>query len=461
MDYKKPLFTSSEKIVDLKLDIGVEESSGLRPTEITAVLPTYNRGTQKYRAVLSNILQKMGRLVDKGVIDELLIVDGSTVEGEIDERFLKEMLDIFLEYCGTFQKEIEFVQSLPSGNQRAKQGRYEFSCSIIHQRDEFVSSILEEQDIFKEFDSVEEEDIKKGKGAGLWLSVPASRGDVLTILDSDIQTFEEFYVTDLAYPILKGAKDVEGYTSEILFTKASYLRQHDMGDRYGLGGRLARLAVVPFFDLLSEKLERDDFRSIRYPLSGEAGFHREALNDIQFSNGYDIELSVLFQFLNEYGLERMEQPSFGFYQHLPGTESHVEKMLEGLSNAIFYWLRDYDICDGSEKRGIRELVEECLKDYEHRALEYLEHYRELGEKYTTQVTYREEDMEKDKERIKTYAEIMLGNLERENIRDPSLLPKWGDIKTHLNQRPGYSYEGLKSALRTRVNKFTSELVSEL
>ncbi|MEF8874276.1 MAG: hypothetical protein V5A88_06350 [Candidatus Thermoplasmatota archaeon] len=461
MDYKKPLFTSSEKIVDLKLDIGVEESSGLRPTEITAVLPTYNRGTQKYRAVLSNILQKMGRLVDKGVIDELLIIDGSTKEGKMDERFLREILDIFLEYCGTFQKEIEFVQSLPSGKQRAKQGRYEFSCSILHQRDEFISSILEEQDIFDEFSSVKEEDIKSGKGAALWLSVPASRGDVLTILDSDIQTFEEFYVTDLAYPILKGAKDREGYTSEVLFTKASYLRQHDKGDRYGLGGRLARLAVVPLFDLLSEKLGRDDFRSIGYPLSGEAGFHREALNNIQFSNGYDIELSILFQFLNDYGLERMKQPSFGFYQHLPGSESHVEKMLGGLSNAIFYWLKDYKICKKSKERDIRELVEECLGDYEDRALEYLENYRELGEKYRTQVTYKEDDVEEDKERIKKYSEIIWSDLEEKNITDPALLPKWGNIKSHLNQRPGYSYEGLKRALKTRVNKFTTNLVSEL
>ncbi len=459
MEYKKPLFISSDKIVDLKKNIAVEEASGLRPTEITAVLPTFNRGTHKYRAVLSNILRKIGHLVDKGVLDELLIIDGSTEEGKIDREFLKEILEIFLEHCGTFQKEIEFVQSLPSGNLRARQGRYEYSCSILHQRDEVISSILKEEDIFNNFENIKENDIKSGKGAALWLSIPPSRGDVLTILDSDIRNFEEYYVTDLAYPILEGAENVNGYTSDVLFTKASYLRQHDKGDRYTLGGRLARLAVNPLFSLLSEKLDREDFQAIKYPLSGEAGFHRVAINNIHFSNGYDIELSVLFQFLSEYGLESMEQPSFGFYQHLPGSESHVENMLEGLSNAIFYWLRDYDMC--GEDKSLKDLMEECLEDYEEKTEEFLDKYQDLGKKHATQVTYTEKDLEDDKKRVETYKEIMLENLEKDNISDPYLLPKWEDIKLRLNDRPGHSYQGLKNAMRTRVNKFTTELVSEL
>lgn len=454
MDYEKPEFISPNKILELKQCSPVMESCGMRPLEVTAVLPTFNRGTQKYRSVLSNILQKLGHQVDKGVVDEVLIMDGSTDDqGDIDREFLKEMLNIFFKHCETFQKEFEFVTSLPTAEQKAGSGRHDFCCKVIHQRDKILSEILKKQDIF---DKVKKEELKKGKGSALWLSVPASTGDVLAFLDSDIQSFEEHYVTDLVHPILKGVQDFDGYGSETMFSKASYLRQHDRGNRYSLGGRLARLAIKPLFELLDEKLDRDDLGSIKYPLSGEVAFHREALNHLEFSNGYDIEVSMIFQFLNIYGKDQMAQPNFGFYQHLPGSETHVKKMLNGISNATSHWLMRYE--DMSEKK-IEELIQECLEEYRSHAEEKLEHYQEIGRKYSSRVTYEKEDVEQDKKRIKTYENIMNEAIWKEkNLR---LLPRWADIKSDLNQKRGYSYSALKRAMSKRVNMFTSELISQI
>ncbi len=453
MDYEKPNYISSGKILELKQCSAVEESCGMRPLEVTAVLPTFNRGNQKYMSILSDILQKIGHQVDKGVVDELLIIDGSTKNGEIDKEFLQDMLNIFFEHCQTFQRELEFIESLPAARLRAGSGRYEFCCKVIHQRDEIISEILENQGIF---DRVQREEIKNGKGSALWLSVPTSRGDIIAFLDSDIKSFEEYYVTDLVYPILKDVEEFQGYGSSTLFSKASYLRQHDHGDRYRLGGRLARLAIKPIFEILDEKLGKDEMRSIKYPLSGEVAFHREALNHIRFSNGYDIEVSMLFQFMNNYGKEKMAQPNFGFYQHLPGPETHVKHMLGGISHAIFNWLEEYE---DKDKEEIEKLLQEILDDYKERAFEKLEHYREIGKKYSSRVTYCKEDIEEDKERIENYDKIMKDEM-LEN-KELNLLPKWASIKSELNEKRGYSYNALKRAMGKRVNMFTAEMISEI
>lgn len=453
MDYEKPNYISPSTIRELKECSSVEESCGMRPLEITAVLPTFNRGTQKYMSILSNILQKIGHQVDKGVVDELLIIDGSTKDSGINEKFLRDMLNIFFEHCETFQRELEFVNSLPAARLRAGSGRYEFCCKVIHQNDEILSNILEKQGIF---DKVHRQELKSGKGSALWLSVPTSRGDIVAFIDSDIQSFEEYYMTDLVYPILKGVQNFEGYGSETLFSKASYLRQHDCGDRYSLGGRLARLAIKPIFEILDERLNKEGLGTVKYPLSGEVAFHREALNHIQFSNGYDIEVSMIFQFMNIYGKNKMAQPNFGFYQHLPGSETHVEKMLSGISNAIFYWLNMYN---DKDKEEIEELIQEISDDYKEYAMEKLEDYKEIGKKYSSRVTYYEEDIEEDKQRIDTYDEIMRNEIFK--VDEPNLLPKWSNIKSDLNKKRGYSYNALKRAMGKRVNMFTAEMISDI
>jgi hypothetical protein len=452
ISYHKPKQIQVKEIERLKLENFVTDESGKRPVVISVVMPTFNKHKKEYNRTVFHIIQELGSLIDDGVIDEVVIAEGSRVDGENpDFEFMEFLLACAIKASRTFEREVEFVRSLPEGKQRALQGRYDFSFRILNQIDPELHKIYLNHKILSER---EIETLKQGKGANVWFSVPVTYGDIICFIDSDIVSFKKHYIKGLCRPILQGWYSGRGIgkdRSSTLFTKATYIRQHKLDSGFTLGGRISRLFGIPIFNVLAKHGIFNGLDSISYPFSGECAITRRKLNELQFSNGYDIEISVLCQLWKNYGIDRIKQYDFGVFRHLPGDEKHAEDMLREISMALFYWIKRYGLGDRVEN------LKDILDEYEKTALKMLDVYEKVADE-TPKIEYGEDSRNLDRKRISRYREIIEEGYELSKRDRPKLLRKWADIKRQMDSTTGYSYQSLKSVLQNRVNKFTSNTI---
>jgi len=438
-----------EQIKELKLKCRVYEESGPVPVLISIVLPTFNNGNELYTTTLTNIIGEVSKLIDDGVVDELLIVDGSRKKGKPDYEFIKFLLSVCISRCNTFAKEVEFVKSLPEGKQKAMQGRFDFSVRFLSQMDATMQKIFLKHNLLSE-DEVWA--LNKGKGAGLWYSIPVTYGHILCFVDSDIRSFDVSYILSLCKPILDSWKsDRKGGISKpgVVFTKAYYTRKNETEKDFKMGGRLCRMGARPLFSALSKQGVFTGLDKVKYPVSGEFAFAIDQLKGIQFSNGYDIEASMLCQLWKKFGMDKTTQVEFGVYQHIPGSEGHVRDMFKEMSNAILYWASQYEI------RG--KINEELLeKEFVSEGKELTKEYKKTA-KSLEGFGYTIEDKKKDLKRLKSFSSTLKKLLSQPHS-SPKLLKAWKDIEIKANQELEYSYQNLKITLRKRINKFTSDVI---
>jgi hypothetical protein len=452
LSYRKPKQIQVREIERLKLENFVTDESGKRPVVISVVMPTFNKHDREYNRTVYHIIKELGALIDDGVIDEVVIAEGSrTEEGKPDFEFMEFLLACAIRSSRTFAREVEFVRSLPEGKQRALQGRYDFSFRILNQIDPELHRIYLEKKILteKEIDA-----LKQGKGANMWFSVPVTYGDIICFIDSDIVSFKKHYVKGLCRPILQGwysGVGVGGDRSSTLFTKATYIRQHKLNGGFTLGGRLSRLFGIPMFNVLAKHGIFNGLDSISYPFSGECAITRRKLNELRFSNGYDIEISILCQLWKNYGINKIKQYDFGVFRHLPGDEEHADEMLREISMALFYWIRRYGFGDTLVD------LKTILDEYEKTALKMLAVYEKVSDE-TPKITYTGEIRDRDRERIARYRRIIEEGYELSKKEKPKLLKPWKKVKKQMDSQVGYSYQSLKSVLQNRVNKFTSNTI---
>lgn len=438
---------SEHDLEGLKLEKTVYEESGTRPAIISVVLPTFNNGSAEYLDTMQMIMRKVGKLIDRGAVDELVIVDGSRDEsGQPDYEFIKFMLALCIKHCRTFSSEVNFLKSLPAGKQRSLEGRFDFSVRFLSQLDPLLHKIFLDHDLLNE-DEVEF--LKKGKGAGLWYSIPVTYGDILCFIDSDIKSFRKFYIGALCKPILDSwASDHKSLESDpgIVFTKAVYYRKNETDCGLTFGGRLERMGVAPLFCALSNMGYFKGLDEIKYHISGECAFAIDALKSIRFSNGYDIETSILCQLWKQFGVLRVAQSDLGIYQHIPGSEDHVMDMMGEVSSALKYWADEY---------GLKIDLDELSKQYLREAENATEKYSKLAEE-TKGFVYRKEDRAADLKRAEEFDKILRARWEID--AEPKLLNSWKHMEECANNIANYSYQNLKLSLRKRINKFTSKII---
>ena len=448
--YRQPKQIRVKEIERLKLENYVVDESGKRPVVISVVMPTFNRNNKEYNRTVANIINTLGNLIDNGVIDEVVIAEGSRREdGTPDSEFMEFLLATAISYCRTFENEVNFIRAMPEGKQKALQGRYDFSFRILSQVDEDLHKIYLKHNILTE---EELEILKHGKGANMWFSVPVTYGDIVCFIDSDIVSFKKHYVKGLCRPILLGWRS-EGETgddrSSILYTKAAYVRQHKIPGGFRMGGRLSRLFGIPIFNTLARRNILNGLDSVSYPFSGECAIARETLNELQFSNGYDIELSILCQLWRKYGVDRVAQYDFGFFRHMPGDDKHAEDMLLEISMALFYWIKEYNL---TNRLGD---IDDLLDEYSKTAASMLDVYKKIAQEHPGRIKYGMEEVEEDIKKITRYKEVIKEGYNLAETNEPKLLKPWSDVKKQMDSKTGYSYQNLKSTLQQRVNKFTS------
>jgi hypothetical protein len=178
--------------------------------------------------------------------------------------------------------------------------------------------------VFREQDVLPEVGPGSGKGEALWKSLHACRGDVICWIDADIRNFHPRFVHGLLGPLLMDP--------EVLYVKAFYERP--IRERNSLrstgGGRVTELVARPLLNLLWPQLA-----GIVQPLSGEYAGRRVALEQVPFSSGYGVELGLLVDLAERFGMDTIAQVDLERRVHRNQEVQALGRMSFGILQAVF------------------------------------------------------------------------------------------------------------------------------
>ncbi|MFQ5943119.1 MAG: glucosyl-3-phosphoglycerate synthase [Anaerolineales bacterium] len=150
--------------------------------------------------------------------------------------------------------------------------------------------------VYVHLDILPEYGARSGKGEALWKSLYVTQGDLLLWVDTDIVNIHPRFVYGLIGPLLQ--------RRDLMFIKGFYLRPIRVGKsiQAGGGGRVTELTARPLLNLFFPALS-----GLIQPLSGEYGGRREALETLPFSSGYGVEIGLLIDTLEQFGLSAIGQ----------------------------------------------------------------------------------------------------------------------------------------------------------
>lgn len=145
---------------------------------------------------------------------------------------------------------------------------------------------------------------RPGKGEALWRSVAATTGDVIVFIDSDLVDPDPMFVPRLIGPLLTadGVHLVRGF----------YRRPLKIGgaEEADGGGRVTELVARPLLAAL-----RPELSGVLQPLGGEYAGTRELLASIPFAPGYGVEIGILIDTYDRFGLDAIAQVNLGVRTH--------------------------------------------------------------------------------------------------------------------------------------------------
>ena len=139
-----------------------------------------------------------------------------------------------------------------------------------------------------------------GKGDAVWRAIPALRGDVIVLLDADLESVDDAYVRGLAGPLLSD--------SGLQLVKGSFVRPTGEGgvERPVGGGRVTELLARPVLSLFYPELA-----ALRQPLSGQVGVRRDWLETLPVWTGYALEMGMLLETWKRAGLDAIAEVDLG------------------------------------------------------------------------------------------------------------------------------------------------------
>jgi glucosyl-3-phosphoglycerate synthase len=144
-----------------------------------------------------------------------------------------------------------------------------------------------------------------------------TQGDIIIWLDTDIVNIHPRFAYGLIGPLL--------LRPDIQFVKGFYRRPLRVGDKIqaGGGGRVTELTARPLLNLFYPELS-----GVIQPLSGEYGGTRAALEQFSFFSGYGVEIGLLIDMLDKFGLNAIAQVDLQ-------ERIHHNQPLEALSKMSF------------------------------------------------------------------------------------------------------------------------------
>ena len=179
---------------------------------------------------------------------------------------------------------------------------------------------------------------RRGKGEALWKSLLVTRGDIIAWIDTDIVNVHPRFVYGIIGPLLMN--------QQIQFVKGFYRRPLKVGNKMqaGGGGRVTELTARPLLNLFYPELS-----GVVQPLSGEYAGRRSALETAPFYSGYGVEIGLLIDIYERYGLNAIAQVDLL-------ERIHHNQHLEALSKMSFAIIQT--VMHKLEKRFGRSVLED-------------------------------------------------------------------------------------------------------
>ena len=153
-------------------------------------------------------------------------------------------------------------------------------------------------DVYQDREILPDLEAFAGKGEALWKSLFVLRGDVILWLDADITNFDPRFVCGPLGPILTDP--------DVGYVKSFYRRP--IGDGAGKdqktleGGRVTELSARPLLSMFWPHLA-----GLIQPLAGEYAGRRSLLEQVPFATGYGVEIGLLIDIAERFGLDAMAQ----------------------------------------------------------------------------------------------------------------------------------------------------------
>jgi glycosyltransferase involved in cell wall biosynthesis len=150
--------------------------------------------------------------------------------------------------------------------------------------------------VFQDHDVLPEIEPSTGKGEALWKSLFVLRGDLILWLDADIENFDPRFVLGPLGALLTDPA--------VGFVKSFYrrpLRDADAPVPVG-GGRVTELVARPLLNMFWPQLA-----GFIQPLAGEYAGRRRILEQVPFFTGYGVEIGLLIDVFERFGLDVMAQ----------------------------------------------------------------------------------------------------------------------------------------------------------
>ncbi|MDW8327410.1 MAG: glucosyl-3-phosphoglycerate synthase [Anaerolineales bacterium] len=204
---------------------------------------------------------------------------------------------------------------------------------------------------------------RAGKGEALWKSLLVTRGDLIAWIDTDIVNIHPRFVYGILGPLLLNPR--------IQFVKGFYRRPLRVGDKVqaGGGGRVTELTARPLLNLFYPELS-----GVVQPLSGEYAGRRSALEQCPFFSGYGVEIGLLIEIFERYGLAGLAQVDLLERIHHNQTLEALSKMSFAIIQAVMRKLeRHYE-------RAIVADVNKTMKLIRHEAAGYFLEVEEIAER---------------------------------------------------------------------------------
>ncbi len=182
---------------------------------------------------------------------------------------------------------------------------------------------------------------RRGKGEALWKSLLVTRGDIIVWIDTDIVNVHPRFVYGIIGPMLVNPR--------VQFVKGFYRRPLRVGERIqaDAGGRVTELTARPLINLFYPELS-----GVIQPLSGEYGGRRAALEQCSFFSGYGVEIGLLIDIYEKFGLSAVAQVDLLERIHRNQTLEALSKMSFAIIQAVMRKL---------ESRYERRFIEDVNK----------------------------------------------------------------------------------------------------
>ena len=278
--------------------------------KISVILPSLRE-----KETIGKTIVKIEELINAGLIDEVLVVEGSTLNGEIEYETIKVAAEAALDSLEDFDRFKVIHQSLPE------------ICELLGTN------------------------VTHGKGDALYKGAACSQGDILVFLDTDIINIDERFAMGLIGPLLS--------FKEILLSKAYYHRpRFKMRGKTIFGGRVTRLFMLPMLKILCRMYNfSEGLEDFKYPLSGEVAMTREVFESLAMPYHYGVDIAILIEMYKKFGYETFSQVDMREHIHHHRPDKALVEMVEQITKELFWLVRENINLDFGEDMRRRSIID--------------------------------------------------------------------------------------------------------